>query len=93
MGGPAIILDLLKSLHSLGARSINKMKQVSVVLLLSFALYCAQAQYRVEFVLIADACCFHSNVRWPTSIGVECRGVDSSPNSWRQLNNFMDVES
>ena len=93
MGGPAIILDVLKSLHSLGARSISKMKQVSLVLLLSFAFCCAQDQYRVEFVLIADACCFHSNVRWPTNIGVECRGVDSSPYSWKQLKNLTNVES
>ena len=74
--------------------SISKMKQVSVVLLLPFAqlFYCAQAQYRVEFVLITDTCCTHSNVaNFPTNVRVEGRGKNSS--SWRPLRNLTEVES
>ena len=74
-------------------RSISKMKQVSVVLLLSFAqlFCCAQDQYRVEFVLITDTCCRYSNVAdFPANVRVEWRGMDSSP--WRPLKKPMDVK-
>ena len=72
------------------------MKQVRVVLLLSFAqlFCCAQAQYRVEFVLIADTRCNYSEsdvADWPANVRVEYRGMNSS--SWRPLRNLMDVES
>ena len=89
MGGPAI-----KVPEFLCVRSISKMKQVSEVLLLSFAqlFCCAQAQYRVEFVLTTDTCCGHSNVaNFPTNVRVEGRGKNSS--SWQPLKNFTNVES
>ena len=76
-------------------RSISKMKQVSVVLLLSFAhlFCCGQAQYRVEFVLITDKCCKNrSNVaNFPANVRVEFRGMNSS--SWRSLRNHTEVKS
>ena len=85
---------LIKVPEFLCVRSISKMKQVSVVLLLSFAqlFCCAQDQYRVKFVLITDTCCRRSNVaRFPANVRVEWRGMDSS--SWRPLRNLTEIES
>ena len=51
----------------------------------------AQVQYRVEYVLIADTCCKHLNIKWSANVGLEYR-TDSTM-SWERLQNFTDIES
>ena len=67
------------------------MKQVIVVILLSFALsICVQVQYRVEYVLIDGSCCAVNNSRrLAESVVVEYRNATS----WERLQNLEDIES
>ena len=89
---------IIESLHCIvrqWTRSTSKMKPISVALLLfcvlSHCCHSAQVQYRVEYVLIADTCCEHSNVKWSANVGLEYR-TDSTM-SWERLRNFTDIES